>query len=178
MSPLEGLALLDLEDLGAGDRTWSKRGQGMRRLGDLGKQGGARVVTLVHKGGWGGEPWPSGGGGDRGVGRVESSGGDVLGNARARGIENGPWGRDWRRGGSAMPRWRGGGRVVEHHVVAVLALPFPTTTLARSARTRAPSLPGHVVLPESDGPMPFSTRKGAWVGRVPAARRGRGERGG
>jgi hypothetical protein len=40
---------------------------------------------------------------------------------RARGIENRPWGRDWRRGGSAMPRWRGGGeRVVEHHWVAVL----------------------------------------------------------
>ena len=28
---------------------------------------------------------------------------------RARGIEERPWGRDWRRGGSAMPRWRGGG---------------------------------------------------------------------
>ena len=30
---------------------------------------------------------------------------------RARGIEieNGPWGRDWRRGGSAVPRWQGGG---------------------------------------------------------------------
>jgi len=28
---------------------------------------------------------------------------------RARGIENRPWGWDWRRGGSAMPRWRGGG---------------------------------------------------------------------
>jgi len=50
-------------------------------------------------------------------------------------------GRDWRRGGSAMPRRRGGGeRVVEHHVVAVLALPTSSTTLARPARTRAPAL--------------------------------------
>jgi hypothetical protein len=82
----------------------------------------------------------------------------------------GGWGRDWRRGGSAMPRWRGGGeRVAGHRVVAVLALLFSPTTLARPARTRAPALPGHVVLQGPDGPMPFSTRRGAGVGRVPAA---------
>jgi hypothetical protein len=56
-------------------------------------------------------------------------------------LARGGVGRDWRRGGSAMPRWRAGGeRVAEHHVVAVLALPFSPTTLARPARTRAPSL--------------------------------------
>jgi len=45
-------------------------------------------------------------------------------------------------------------------------LPFSPTTLARPARTRAPSLPGHVVLPESDGPMPSSRLRGAGGGRV------------
>ena len=58
----------------------------------------------------GGRGSQRGGGGPR-AGSVESSDGVVLGNAWIRGIEteNRPWGRDWRRGGSAMPRWRGGG---------------------------------------------------------------------
>ena len=60
---------------------------------------------------------------------------------RARGIENRPWGCV---GDEAVRRCHVGEgvvwRVVEHHVVAVLALPTSSTTLARPARTRAPSL--------------------------------------
>ena len=79
-------------------------------------------------------------------------------------------------GDEAVRRCRVGAEVVSGSS-STTGSPFSPTTLARPARTRAPSLPGHVVLPESDGPMPFSTRKGAWVGRVPAARRREGERG-
>jgi len=49
----------------------------------------------------------------------------------------------------------------------LLLLRIVDTTLARSARTRTPRLRRHVVLPESDGPIPFSILRDAGGGRLP-----------
>ena len=72
--------------------------------------------------------------GFRGAGGVGSSDGVVLGIARARGIENRPWGRDWRRGGSAMPCWRGGGERVFSRLKQFTGIERPRTQMAERVR--------------------------------------------